>query len=124
MINILFIGAGGFLGAISRYLVSLWIGERFGRTFPMGTFSVNIIGCFIIGLLMTLFSERVLVPHQWRLFAAVGFVGSFTTFSTFEYETGTLIFDGEWFLAALNVALSIIVGFAALKAGEIIARSI
>ncbi len=124
MLNILFIGAGGFLGAVSRYMVSLWVGARFGKTFPAGTFAVNILGCFIIGLLMTVFSERLLIPEHWRLFAAVGFVGSFTTFSTFEYETGALLFDGEWFLAILNVALSLIAGFIALKAGEMLARSI
>ncbi len=124
MFNILMIGAGGFLGAISRYLLSSWVGQRLGRTFPMGTFAVNILGCFIIGLLMTLFTDKFLMSYRWRLFLIIGFVGSFTTFSTFEYETGALLHDGEWFMAAMNVVLSLFIGFIALKAGEILARSI
>lgn len=124
MFNLLYIGAGGFLGAISRYLLSVWVGQRFGRSFPLGTFTVNILGCFIIGLLMTLLTDKLLVSYRCRLFLIIGFIGSFTTFSTFEYETGALLRDGEWFIAAMNVALSLFIGFIALKAGEILARSI
>jgi CrcB protein len=124
MMNILFIGIGGFLGAISRYGVALWIGQRWGRSFPLGTFMINISGSFLIGLLMSLFTERFMVNPQWRLLFVVGFLGAYTTFSTFEYETGTLLKDGEWMIAMLNVLLSVIVGFVALKVGEMIAKSI
>ncbi|MCK9418968.1 MAG: fluoride efflux transporter CrcB [Nitrospirae bacterium] len=124
MANIFFIGIGGFLGAISRYGVALWIGQRWGRNFPLGTFLINISGSFLIGLLMSLFTERFMVNPQWRLLLIVGFLGAYTTFSTFEYETGTLMKDGEWLIAMLNVMLSVIVGFMALKLGEVIAKSI
>ena len=122
--NILIIGVGGFLGAIARYSLSLWIGQKWGRSFPLGTFAVNVSGSFFIGLLMTLFTERFMVNPQWRLFLAVGFLGAYTTFSTFEFETGNLLKDGEWLIASMNVILSVVAGFAALKIGEVIARSI
>jgi len=124
MMNFLTIGIGGFLGAITRYGVALWIGRQWGRSFPLGTFVINVSGSFLIGLLMSLFTERLMVNPQWRLLFVVGFLGAYTTFSTFEYETGTLLRDGEWLIATLNIVLSVIVGFAALKLGEMIARSI
>jgi CrcB protein len=124
MVNVLIIGIGGFLGAIVRYGVALWIGQRWGRNFPLGTFVINITGSFLIGLLMSLFTERFMVNPQWRLLLVVGFLGAYTTFSTFEYETGALLKDGEWLYASLNVILSVVVGFIALKLGEVIAKSI
>jgi len=124
MANIFIIGIGGFLGAISRYGVALWIGERWGRSFPLGTFVINVSGSFLIGLLMSLFTERFMVNPQWRLMLVVGFLGAYTTFSTFEYETGTLLKDSEWLIAGLNVVLSVFAGFIALKLGEVIAKSI
>lgn len=122
--NCLIIGLGGFLGAIARYIVALWIGQRWGRTFPLGTFVVNISGSFLISLLMSLFTEKFMVNPQLRLFLVIGFLGAYTTFSTFEYETGNLVKDGEWSMALANVILSVIAGFVALKFGETIAKSI
>jgi len=124
MANIIIIGIGGFLGAISRYGVALWIGQRWGRSFPLGTFVINVSGSFLIGLLMSLLTERFMVNPQWRLLLVVGFLGAYTTFSTFEYETGTLLKDSEWLIAGLNVVLSVFAGFVALKLGEVIAKSI
>src|SRR5512135_907234 len=124
MANIFIIGIGGFLGAISRYGVALWIGQRWGRNFPLGTFVINVSGSFLIGLLMSLFTERFMVNPQWRLLLVVGFLGAYTTFSTFEYETGTLVRDGEWLIAGMNVVFSVAVGFIALKLGEVLAKSI
>lgn len=124
MQNILIIGIGGFLGAVARYGLSLWIGQRWGRSFPLGTIAVNVSGCFLIGLLMPLMVERFTVDPRWRLLLVVGFLGAYTTFSTFEYETGALVKDGEWAFAALNIILSVVAGFVALKAGEMIAHAI
>lgn len=122
--NVLVIGMGGFLGAVSRYGVAVWIGQRWGRSFPLGTFVINVSGSFLIGLLMTLMAERFTENPQWRLLLIVGFLGAYTTFSTFEYETGALLKDGEWFFAGLNVMGSVVAGFIALKIGEVIAKSI
>ena len=122
--NYLIIGVGGFAGAITRYALAVWIGQRWGRSFPLGTFVINISGSLLIGLLMPLLTERFIVNPQWRLLLVVGFLGAYTTFSTFEYETGTLLKDGEWLFASLNVILSVAVGFIALKIGEMISKSI
>ncbi len=124
MMNYLVIGAGGFVGAITRYILAVWIGQRWGRSFPLGTFVINVTGSFLIGLLMTLMAERFTENPQWRLLLVVGFLGAYTTFSTFEYETGALLKDSEWLFASLNVILSVFVGFLALKLGEAIAKSI
>ena len=118
------IGLGGFLGAVARYAVALWIGQRWGRIFPLGTFVINVSGSFLISLFMSLFTEKFMVNPQIRLFLVIGFLGAYTTFSTFEYETGNLVRDGEWFLALANVVLSVVAGFVALKLGDFIARSI
>ena len=124
MMNVLVIGIGGFAGAVARYGIAVWIGQRWGRSFPLGTFVINVSGSFLIGLLMTLMAERFTENPQWRLLLVVGFLGAYTTFSTFEYETGALLKDGEWLFAGLNVVLSVIAGFVALKLGEVIAKTI
>ncbi len=124
MMNYLIIGAGGFVGAITRYILAVWVGQRWGRSFPLGTFIINVTGSFLIGLLMTVMAERFTENPQWRLLLVVGFLGAYTTFSTFEYETGGLLRDGEWLYAGLNVIGSVFVGFIALKLGEVIAKSI
>jgi len=122
--NYLIVGAGGFIGAVTRYIIAVWIGQRWGRSFPLGTFFINVSGSFLIGLLMTLMAERFIENPAWRLFIVIGFLGAYTTFSTFEYETGMLIRDGEWLYAGLNVTGSILLGFAALKLGEVIAKAV
>ncbi len=122
--NGLIVGIGGFVGAIVRYALAVWIGQAWGRSFPLGTFVINVTGSFLIGLLMTLFTERYSFDPAWRLLFVVGFLGAYTTFSTFEYETGKLIRDSEWLVAAMNVVFSVTVGFIALKLGEVLAKII
>lgn len=124
MMNYLVVFAGGGIGSVARFALASWIGQRWGRSFPLGTFMVNVFGSFLIGLLMTLMAERFLENPQWRLLLVVGGLGGFTTFSTFQYETGKLVGDGELIYAALNIVLSVLVGFTALKLGEVIAKSI
>lgn len=124
MMNYIIVFAGGGIGSVARFAVAAWIGQRWGRSFPLGTFVVNVTGSFLIGLLMTLMAERFLESPQWRLLLVVGGLGGYTTFSTFEYETGKLVADGELIFAFLNVVMSVLAGFAALKLGEIIAKSI
>ncbi|MBN2653763.1 MAG: fluoride efflux transporter CrcB [Nitrospirae bacterium] len=124
MIKYLYIGAGGFLGAIARYALSSWIGHGWGRNFPLGTLVVNVTGCFLIGAVMTLFTERMLMSSQARSFICIGFLGAYTTFSAFEYETSELFRDGEQFMAILNIFISVVLGFLALKLGDYVARAI
>ncbi len=124
MMNYIVVFAGGGIGSVLRFAVATWIGQRWGRSFPLGTLVVNVTGSFLIGLLMTMMAERFLENPQWRLLLVVGGLGGYTTFSTFEYETGKLLADGELIYTALNIILSVLAGFAALKLGEIIAKSI
>ncbi|HET6514785.1 MAG TPA: fluoride efflux transporter CrcB [Thermodesulfovibrionales bacterium] len=124
MTDYLIIGIGGFLGAIARFALASYVGERWGRSFPLGTFVINVSGSFLIGLLMALFTERFMVNPQWRLLLVVGFLGAYTTFSTFEFETGNLLKDGEIMLATLNIVLSVMLGFVALKLGQVLAKAV
>lgn len=122
MLNILIIGLGGFFGAISRYVLGSWVALRWGRDLPVGTFVVNVSGCFLIGFAMSLLVERMIISPHWRLFLIIGFLGAYTTFSTFEYETGSLLKDGEILYAVLNMVLSVVVGFIALKLGDVLGK--
>lgn len=124
MLNYIVVFAGGGAEAVTRYILGTWIGQKWGRSFPLGTFVINISGSFVIGLLMTLMAERFVENPAWRLLLVVGFLGGYTTFSSFQYETGKLAMDGELVYAALNMILSIVVGFTALKLGELIAKVI
>lgn len=118
----LVIGLGGFVGANARYLVGGWVQQRWGAEFPYGTFIVNITGCFILGVFATL-ALRSGWSEPWRLLVAVGFVGAYTTFSTFEYETLRLIAEGaRWRAALVNVIGSAAVGLLAAYLGVLAAR--
>lgn len=113
---ILLIGAGSFFGGISRYLAAQFIQQKFLSAYPYGTLGVNILGCFIIGLVFGL-SERSNMPIEWRLFLATGFCGGFTTFSAFSNETFGLLRDGQFWSASVYVLASVVLGLAATIAG-------
>ena len=97
----LWIGLGGFLGANARFLVQAWAASRWGADFPYGTLLANISGSFIIALFLTLATGRLAVSPELRLFVAVGFLGGFTTFSSFSLETFRLIEQSGWWSASL-----------------------
>ncbi len=112
---------GGATGSLTRYIVGTAIMNRLGPRFPMGTLAINVSGSFLIGLLMTLLTGR-LQPHpNWRLLLVVGFLGGYTTFSSFEWETLSLFKDGAWWLGLLNVAGSVVLGYTAVWLGSILA---
>ncbi|QJA06367.1 fluoride efflux transporter CrcB [Thermosulfurimonas marina] len=119
----LLVGLGGFLGALARYTVSGWC-LRLGGAFPWGTLAVNLLGSLGLGFLMALAEETLLISPEVRLFLAVGFLGAFTTFSTFAYETERLLSEAEWILAAANVAGSLFLAIMGVKAGALLARVI
>lgn len=116
------ISLGGILGANSRYLVGLYVAERLGTTFPYGTLIINVTGSLIIGFFLTLVTERASIDPLWRLFFATGFLGAYTTFSTYTYETATLMREGAYVPAVLYVTGSVIVGMIGVFAGVVAAE--
>jgi CrcB protein len=121
-VDYLFVGLGGFLGANARYLVAHWIGLRYGTSFPYGTLIINVSGSFVIGLFVVLVTERFIVHPHWRLFFAVGFLGAYTTFSTFSFESLALMKNGFWLLSLLNMVGSVVLGLMATLSGVMLAR--
>ncbi|HWB63485.1 MAG TPA: fluoride efflux transporter CrcB [Chitinophagales bacterium] len=109
---LLLIGTGGFIGSVGRYLLSVLIQDKMLSSFPFGTLSVNIIGCFLIGALFAL-SEKGMVSTDWRLFLVTGVCGGFTTFSSFSNETIALMRGGQIGYAFAYVAASLILGLLA-----------
>jgi len=119
---LLLVGGGGFLGAIARHLVNVVLARRLGNAWPWATFAINLSGCFAIAFFLTLTSERYVVHERWRLLFPVGFVGAYTTFSTFEWETLQLVEEGAWLRALSYVLASTVAGFAAVWLAASIAR--
>ncbi len=108
MQNYLLVFVGGGLGAAARYWLSGMVYTRLGNAFPFGTLVVNIVGCFMIGLLMSLLEDRFLVYPSIRIFLTIGILGGFTTFSSFSFETITLLQDGQILYGTTNILISII----------------
>ncbi|MDA1096757.1 MAG: fluoride efflux transporter CrcB [Chloroflexi bacterium] len=124
MAVILFVGAGGFLGAILRFLIGGWVQNLQGQpAFPYGTTTVNVLGCLILGVIGGLVEGRQLFNPEVRAFLMVGLLGGFTTFSTFGYETMQLARDGEVMAALANVTLQVGLGLAAVWIGFGVARA-
>jgi fluoride exporter len=115
------IAMGGAAGAIARYVLGNYIGSRLGFRFPYGTFIVNISGCFLVGVSMALLSRSTASP-SWRYLVPIGFIGAYTTFSTFEYETLRAIQDGQLATGLLNVGLSVVTGFVAVWLGDVFGK--
>jgi CrcB protein len=124
MYRIFLIGMAGFAGTLARYWLSGWADVRWGISFPIGTLIVNLVGCLAMGFLFHATAERFLVDPILRTAILVGFLGGFTTFSSFGIQTFTLLRDGEMFLATLNIVLSNVVGIAFVWAGYAISKSL
>lgn len=117
----LLIAAGGGLGSLARYAASTAIMTRLGTRFPLGTLVINVTGSFLIGLLMTLLTERHSQPY-WRPLLVVGFLGGYTTFSSFEWETFAAIREGGFWIGWANIVGSVAFGYAAVWFGSFLAR--
>jgi fluoride exporter len=118
------IAVAGALGALARYALGGWVGRRTGGGFPWGTLVVNISGSLALGFLFTLLTERFLPHPTIRTAATVGFLGAYTTFSTFTFETMRLIEDGAVAQAGANIALSVVAGLVAVYAGIVLGRAV
>ena len=120
--KLLFIFAAGGLGSLARYglagLVQWWA----GLSFPWGTLAVNVLGCFLFGVVWILGAERQLFSAETRTILLVGFMGGFTTFSSFAFETGHMLREADWWLAAANIAAQNVLGILALFLGFAVGR--
>ncbi len=125
MLNILFVGVGGFLGSIGRYLLSGAVYQLFPNLhFPIGTTVVNVLGCFLIGFITALVEVRNLLSPEVRVFLLIGILGGFTTFSTFGYETIALLRDGAFLSGLANVLIQVVFGISAVWLGYNVVRLI
>lgn len=122
MSRFLIVALGGALGAMSRYGVALVVAAFWKRDFPLATLLINVTGSFVLGFLATFAAEKSAIDPLWRLLITTGFLGAYTTFSTFEYETQRLAESGAVWWGALNVIMSVAAGFAAVQLGVFLAR--
>jgi fluoride exporter len=118
----LWISLGAIIGACARYFLSGYIARIFSPLFPYGTLIINITGSLVLGFFLILTSERMLVDPRWRLLLAVGFCGSYTTFSSYAFETFAYMEQGQWLLMALNVLASNVLCLLAVLGGAAFAR--
>ena len=118
------VAIGGACGSVLRFWVGSYVSNRTGARFPAGTFLVNITASFLIGFLVTILAAKVSWSPQWRYLILVGFIGGYSTFSTFEFETFRIFQEGEFLMAGLNVLLSVVVGFISVWLGVISGKTI
>ncbi len=122
MEKFLLISIGAILGANARYWLGDWIVQKWGASFPLGTLLINLTGSFLLGLFLTLATERFMIDPRWRFMLAVGFLGAYTTFSTYTYESFSLLSTGQWITGLLNIFGSTILGIVAVGAGVYIGK--
>lgn len=120
----LYVALGGALGSLARFWVGSAIGGRLGTRFPYGTFVVNVTACVILGFVLTLLGSRTELNPAWRFLVPIGFVGAYSTFSTFEWEIFTNLQTGAFLITASYVVLSLVFGLAGVWGGVLIARAI
>lgn len=115
---------GGIAGTVSRYFMAGVVHRVAGASFPYGTLTVNVFGCFLLGFLASLAEKKMMMTPEFRLLLMIGFCGAFTTFSTFIFETDNLIKDGETLRAFINIFVSVLAGFAVFRLGSFIGEMI
>ena len=118
MDEFLIISIGAILGANSRYLINGWVVNKLGNAYPHGTFIINFIGSLLLGFFLSVTGKHPVIQQpRWYLFIGIGFLGAFTTFSTYVYESFSLLYQGQWALGLLNIFNSTILGIAAIALG-------
>src|SRR3989338_70585 len=122
--QIVLLAVFGVLGTLLRYGLQGWVQNQAGATFPAGTLAVNLLGCLLIGGLNRLALEHLWVPPEWRIALTIGFLGAFTTFSTFSWETVRMLQDGEWLNAAIYAGASFVGGLVLVMLGMKVAELI
>jgi CrcB protein len=123
-LNYLWIALGAVVGASARYFLSTLIARDFAMAFPYGTLLINITGSLILGFFLIFSTERALLDPRWRLLIAVGFCGSYTTFSSYAFESFALMEQGRWLLSGINIVGSNVLCLAAVLAGAALARAL
>ena len=118
----LLISLGAVLGANARYWVGDWAVRRWGAAFPYGTLLINLVGSFVLGLFVAHISQRLMIGSRWQLVIAIGFMGSFTTFSTYTYDSINLILGGQWGAGFFNLLGSAMLGLLAALLGIAVGR--
>lgn len=122
--NYLWIAIGAVAGASARYFLSGLIARNFSTTFPYGTLLINLTGSLILGFFLVFSTERMLLDPRWRLLIAIGFCGSYTTFSSYAFESFALFEQGQWLMTATNIVASNALCLAAVLAGAAVARGL
>lgn len=122
MLDIVVVAIGGAIGSVSRYLIGNFISKNYHGSFPMGTFLINILGCFLMGFFMSALIQKELTDTTWRLFLCVGLLGGFTTYSSFGYEALTMMTQGKTLMAGMYAGCSIVVGLFAAITGMLVAK--
>ena len=124
MLKYVMVGIGGCLGSILRFWLGNYVGSKMGTRFPYGTFVINITGSFLIGLVFAFLTERSEWSPYWRYLIPIGFIGGYTTFSSFEFETLRTIQEGQVGIGLLYVTSSVVLGLAAVWGGLIAGRAL
>ncbi len=122
MTDTLLVSLGAVVGANARYWLGAWLAKRWGTGFPYGTLVINLTGSLVLGFFLMLTTERLLIDPRWRTVFAVGFLGAYTTFSTYTYESVSLIQAGRWELGLLNLLGGALLGALAAGAGMLLGR--
>jgi CrcB protein len=122
--NYFWISLGAIVGASARYILSVLIARNFPTAFPYGTLLINITGSLILGFFLVFSTDRMLLDPRWRLLVAIGFCGSYTTFSSYAFESFALIERGQWLLSGMNIVGSNVLCLVAVFAGAAIARAL
>ncbi len=122
--NYLWIALGAVVGASARYFLSTLISRDFSTTFPYGTLLINITGSLVLGFFLVYSTERALLDPRWRLLVAIGFCGSYTTFSSYAFESFALMEQGQWLLTGINIVASNVLCLAGVLAGAALARGL